>query len=196
MAQVYRPAYTHTDPATGKKIKRKSKTWHIRYWTPAGKRVRVKGYRDKKATENLAAELERRAIRLDAGMVDVADEHAKRPLAEHSEDFRRYLAAKGNTAEYVAKLSYRLTAILDGCRFVKICEVQASAVVEFLGTLRDQGKGAKTVNDYADAAKGFTRWLWRDKRCGLDALAGLLKLANEETDLRHARRPLHAFALL
>ena len=77
-------------------MRKKSKTWHIRYYTPDGKRHKVKGYPDKKATENKAAELERRGIRVDAGIVDPSDVHAKRPLADHAEDFRRYLAAKGN----------------------------------------------------------------------------------------------------
>src|SRR5262245_11980420 len=102
MAEVFRPAYTRTDPETGKKMKVRSRTWHARYYTPSGERVRVKGYRDKKATEAMAAELERRAARLAAGLADPMDEHAKKPLPEHAEDFRRYLAAKGNTADYVA----------------------------------------------------------------------------------------------
>ena len=195
MAEIFRPAY-HVDPATGKRanasfpgaVRKKSPTWWIRYYTPDGKRHKVKGYRDKKATENKAAELERHGIRVDAGLVDPAAEHAKKPLAEHAEDFRRYLAAKGNTEEYVAKILYRLTAVLDGCRFVKITDIQSSAVVEFLGALRGQGKSVKTANDYLAAIKGFARWLWRDKRSVLDALAGLSKLANGETDVRHARR--------
>jgi integrase len=151
----------------------------------------VKGYRDKKATETKAAELERRGIRVDAGLVDASDVHAKTPLAEHAEDFRRYLAAKQNTADYVALTFSRLTAILDGCRFTKIGDVQASAVVGYLGTLRNDGKSVKTANDYLAAVKGFTRWLWRDKRSILDALAGLSKLANSG-DVRHARRDLSA----
>ena len=58
------------------------------------------------------------------------------------------------------------------------------------GTLAqaEQGKSVKTANDYLAAVKGFTRWLWRDKRSVLDPLAGLSKLANGETDIRHARR--------
>lgn len=188
MAQVYRPPYTEIDPKTGKRVKGKSRTYHVRYYTPDGQRHRVKGYRDKKATEALAAELERRGIRVDAGLVDPADVHAKRPLAEHAEDFRRYLAAKENTQEYVAKLLFRLTAVLDGCRFVKIGDVQASAVVEFLGALRLEGKSIKTANDYLSAVKGLTRWLWKDKRSALDALASLSKLSHGEANLRHARR--------
>src|SRR5476651_709649 len=170
MAEVFRPIY-HVDPATGKRVKasfpgavrKKSPTWWIRYYTQ-GKRPKVKGYRDRKATENKAAELERRAIRVDAGIVDPSDVHAKTPLAEHAEDFRRYLAAKQNTVDYVALTFARLTAILDGCRFTKIGDVQTSTVVEYLGRLRNEGKSVKTVNDYLAAVKGFTRWLWRDKR--------------------------------
>src|SRR5438445_5464215 len=96
MAEIFRPVY-HVDPATGKRVnagtpgavRRKSKTWHIRYYTPDGERHKVRGYADKKATETRAAELERRALRVDAGLVDPAEEHAKRPLAEHAEDFIR-----------------------------------------------------------------------------------------------------------
>src|SRR5438132_993841 len=102
MAQVYRPVF-HVDPKTGKRVrastpgavKRKSKTWHARYYLPSGQRVRVKLYRDRKASETRAAELERRGERLDAGFADPLDEHARRPLAEHLADFAGYLAAKG-----------------------------------------------------------------------------------------------------
>jgi site-specific recombinase XerD len=190
MAYIFRPRYSKTDPESGKKTSKHSRTWWIRFYSPDGKRHQHKGYRDKKATEGLAAELERKASREDAGIVDASDAHAKTPLAEQAEDFRRYLAAKGNTKEYVARILYRLTAVLDGCRFVKIGDVQASAVVEYLGTLRSEGKSVKTANDYLAAVKGFTRWLWRDKRSVLDALAGLSKLANGETDVRHARRDI------
>jgi integrase len=190
MAYIFRPSYTVTDPITGKKARKRSRTWWIRYYTPDGERHRVKGYRDKKATETKAAELERRGIRLDAGIVDPTEEHAKKPLAEHAEDFRRYLTAKGNTADYVGLVHFRLTAVLDGCRFVRVADAQASSVVEFLATLRRQGKSVKTANEYLAAVKGFTRWLWRDKRTCVDALAGLSKLPNGDTDIRHARRDL------
>src|SRR5262249_37130417 len=142
----------------------------------------------KRAPETRAPDRNPRGPRLAPGRVAPPENPPRRPLAEHAEDFRRYLAAKGNTGDYVAKLLYRLGAVLDGCRFVKIADIQSSAVVEFLGALRRQGKGVKTANDYLAAVKGFTRWLWKDKRCVLDPLAGLSKLANGETDVRHARR--------
>ncbi len=189
MAEIFRPVYTATDPSTGKKIRRKSRTWWIRYYDPSGQRHKVKGYKDKKATEAKAVELERRGIRLAAGMADPTEEHAKKPLAEHAEDFRRYLTAKGNTASYVQLVFFRLTAVLDGCHFIRIANVQSSTVVAFLSELRDADKSLKTVNEYLASIKSFTRWLWRDKRTPIDPLAGLSRLAGKgEADLRHPRR--------
>jgi hypothetical protein len=113
----------------------------------------VKGYRDRKATEALAVQLEKKAARLAEGISDPTDDHAKTPLAEHAKDHRRYLVAKGNTPAYVAMMLFRLTATLDGCRFIKITGLQSSAVVEFLGKLRNEGKSVKTVNDYLGTIK-------------------------------------------
>ena len=197
MAELFKPTY-YVDPKTGKRckvdtpgaVKRTSKHWWARWRLPNGQRPKVKLYRDKKASETKALELQTRGERIDAGRADALDDHAKRPLSEHAADFRRYLAAKGNTVDYVGKMLYRLTAVLDACRFLKIGDLQSSVVVEYLGRLRRDGKSVKTANDYLAAIKGFSRWLWRDKRSDLDGLAGLSKLANAETDLRHARRDL------
>jgi integrase len=193
MAEISRPTYTVNDPKTGKPTRKQSRTWHIRYYTPDGERHRVKGYRDRRATETKAAELERRGIREAAGVVEPSDVHAAKPLAEHLADYVRYLAAKGNTGKHVALTETRVKACLDGCRFVKIADVQPSGVLSFLDDLRQgKGNGIATANHYLTAAKGFTRWLWKDRRIGSDPLAGMSKLANVETDVRHARRELSA----
>jgi integrase len=189
MAEIFRPIYTQLDASTGKKIRRKSRTWWIRYYDPSGQRHKVKGYKDKKATETRAAELERRGIRLAAGLVDPTEQHAKTPLTEHAEDYRDYLASKGNTSRYVQLVLFRLMALLDGCGFVRIADVQTSAVLAFVSELRAGDKSLKTINEYLAAIKSFTRWLWRDKRVAVDPLAGLPRLAGKgEADIRHARR--------
>ena len=197
MAEIFRPAF-HVDPATDKRVnagtpgavRKKSPTWWIRYYTPDGKRHKVKGYTDKKATEAKAAELERRGIRLAEGIIEPSDVHAKRPLAEHLADYLRYSAAKGNTGKHVADQQTRVQASLDGCRFVNVADVQPSAVLSFLDDLRKQGASIATANHYLTAVKGFTRWLWKDRRIGSDPLAGMSKLANGETDIRRERREL------
>ena len=58
---------------------------------------RVKGFADLKATEQLAAETERKASRLRAGFADPSEEHVRRPLVDHFADYAAALEAKGNT---------------------------------------------------------------------------------------------------
>lgn len=190
MAQVFRPTYTHFDPATGHKTKRKCRKWYVRYYTPDGQRHVVPGHADKRATEALAAALERKAARLAEGIADPTDEHAKTPLDRHLADYVRWLADKGNTSKHVELTESRIRACLDSCRFIKIGDVQPPAVVGFLAELRSKGKSVATANHHLVAVKGFTRWLWKDRRTGTDPLAGLSKLANGEADIRHARRDL------
>src|SRR5262249_35406638 len=67
-------------------------------------------------------------------------------------------------------------------------DLQPSAVVGFMANLRQQGKSIATANHYLTAIKGFSRWLWKDRRIGVDPLAGLSKLNNVETDIRRQRR--------
>jgi integrase len=180
MAEIFRPTYTIVDPQTGKRTKRKSKRWWVRYYLPGGERRKVKGYPDRKATESLASELERRAIREHAGLTDPTEVHAKRPLDEHLAEYRDYLTAKGNTPKHVGMTESRICAVLDGCGFVKIGDVQPSTVVAFLAELRtreEDPRSTTTANYYLTAIKGFTRWLWKDRRILIDPLAGLSKLA-------------------
>jgi integrase len=70
------------------------------------------------------------------GLTDPYADHRDRPLKEHLEDFRRYLAAKGNVAEHVNKTVAQCHAVIEGCRFKRMADVQPSAVVEFLAGLR------------------------------------------------------------
>jgi integrase len=54
---------------------------------------------------------------------------------------------------------------------------------------RKRPAGPRTKNAYLRSIKSFTRWLWRERRTPVDALANL-QTFNEETDRRHVRREL------
>jgi integrase len=70
------------------------------------------------------------------GIIDPFAEHRGRPLADHLDDFARYLAAKGDTAGHVRQTRSRTLAVLEGCRFKVLGDLQPAAVVEFLAGLR------------------------------------------------------------
>ena len=107
MASIFKQQYTMIDPKTKKKVKKKSKYWYIDYKGPDGIRKRVKAYKDKQATDQLAARLEKEAERADSGMADRFKEHLKTPLLKHLEDFRASLEKKGNSAGYVKQTMKR-----------------------------------------------------------------------------------------
>src|SRR5262249_33048887 len=107
-----------------------------RYKAADGKFRRVPLCADKTASKQLLAKLVTDAKLTQHGMGDAFEEHHKRPLREHLEDFRRYLLAKGNTEKHVQQTYTRALAVLDGCRFVFLADLSASAVAEFLHDLR------------------------------------------------------------
>jgi integrase len=118
------------------KVKDRAEKWYGQYKDAAGKRCRVPLCTDKQEAKRMLAKLEVDSLRGQLGMADPYADHRSRPLLDHLEDFRRYLAAKGNSVEYVQKTCSQIGALLDGCRFIRIADLQPSAVIEFLAKLR------------------------------------------------------------
>src|SRR5947209_3999988 len=71
-----------TAPLTrkGDRIRLLSAKWYVEYRDASGVVQRKPGYTDRKATEQLAAKLERHAARQAEGLLDPFEEHRKRPL--------------------------------------------------------------------------------------------------------------------
>jgi integrase len=128
-----------------------SKKWYGRYTDGAGRPVRVPLSENKETSRRMLAKLAGEAQLAGVGLADPFAEHRGRPLAEHLEDFARYLEGKGNVHSHVARTKAQCLAILGACRFKWIGDVQASAVVEYLAGLR-KGQG----NDLAAGKKSYT----------------------------------------
>ena len=123
----------------GAKYLRPSKRWYFDLRDAAGTVQRVKGYTDLKTTEQLAAELERKASRVRSGFTDPAEEHARRPLAEHLKDYAAHLEAKGGTAKHVRQTVGRVSTLMTGCGFVFPRDADAGKVAEWLNAQRRDG---------------------------------------------------------
>jgi hypothetical protein len=142
-----------------KKVKKKSTKWYGR--TP-GSTKPMPLSANKVAAQQLLAELVRKAELGRAGIIDPFEEHRKRPLADHLEDYCRYLEAEGNCPEYVAKTYARVQAVLDGCRFVFTPDLASEKVAEFLHGLRRDpprpplpvGKASFTPKELVEALGG------------------------------------------
>ena len=123
----------------GTKYLRPAKRWYFDLRDESGTVRRVKGFADLKATEQLAAEMERKASRVRSGYADPAEEHARRPLAAHLTDYAAHLEAKGNTADHTALTTGRVTALLSGCGFVFPLDADTARAAEWLNALRRDG---------------------------------------------------------
>ena len=113
-----------------------SKCWYFKYRDRHGTLRRMKGFADLKATEQFAADTERKASRIRSGFIDPVEEHARRPLTDHLKDYAVYLESKGGTAEHVRQTTTRITALLSGCGFVFPLDTDAAKVAEWLNMLR------------------------------------------------------------
>lgn len=189
MASVFKRKYNKV--VNGRKVKRQSRCWYVKYRDADGIECRVKGYPDKEATRQMAARLEKEAALAGEGVVDRYKEHRSRPLSEHLEDFRQSLLAKGNTQGYVDTILARSTRVIEGCKFARWDDIQASHVQRHLADLRDgeNGISAQTFNFYLQAVKQFCKWMVQDQRA-MESPVRHLKGLNVRTDRRHDRRAL------
>lgn len=176
---------------SGKTATRQSAKWHVKYIDAEGIEQRVPGFKDKAATQQLAAKLEREAEMAKAGVVDRYKGHRKRPLAEHLEDFRQSLLAKGNTVKHADQSAYRVKQIIGGCRFAFWSDIQPSKVQRYLAELRNgqECMSAQTSNYYLKSIKQFTKWMVQDGRAS-ESLLEHLRTVNTHTDIRRERRAL------
>lgn len=144
----------------GRNYLRPSKRWYFDLRDANGIVQRVKGFADLKATEQLAAESERKASRVRSGFTDPAEEHARRPLADHLKDYTATLEAKGDADTHVRETAARITALLSGCGFVFPLDADAGKAAEWLNTLRRDSASVELPSGVdaftpADAARLF-----------------------------------------
>jgi len=138
---IYKPTYTDRN---GKR--KKTRKWYIEYRTADGRRRRVPGFQDKRATQQKAAELERQVEWEKSGAANPFADHCKTPLAEHLRDYREDLYNRGRSEKHILQTAKRIVAILDGCGFAMIRDLSAFRTEAWLADLRN---GAGTVEEDA-----------------------------------------------
>jgi site-specific recombinase XerD len=195
MASLYKKPVILKDPATGEKIKTKSRKWWGQYKDALGQLKRVPLAVDKFAAQAMLNELVKKVERELAGLTDPTDEQRTRPLHKHVAEYRSYMENKGNSERQVTEITRKVQKLIDDRKWRFIGDITATGTLEFLGNLRREGLSAQTYNHYQRAAKQFTRWLVRDRRSLHDPLLHLTRL-NVQTDRRHDRRALSAAEFL
>jgi len=151
MGDVFRQQIKRYVDANGKRVKKdtpgartveeESSKWYGEYRDENDQWVRVPLSTDKTAAQVMLADLIRDAERARRGLADPAREsHARRKLVEHLADWQAALLADGATGQHVRQTVACVRRVLDGCKFVFLADLSASAVQKYLARLRDAGR--------------------------------------------------------
>lgn len=155
-----------------------------------GKRKQVPLCEDQKASETLLRRLQTEEDHQRANGVNRYGRERQRPLSEHVGDYETYLRSKNNSAHYVRITLVRLRSLLTETKTKFLEELDAGRVSATLAKYRARSTkpiSIATSNHYARCIKGFSRWLWIERRTPDDPLTPL-RLLNAKVDRRHLRR--------
>lgn len=114
-----------------------SKKWYGRYTDANGQSIRVPLSDNKEIARRMLAKLAGDAQLQGVGIDVASTEQLARPIAEHVEDFRRYLGSKGNTADHVARTCNRVLAVCEACGFQSVGDLEETKVLDCLAGLRN-----------------------------------------------------------
>ncbi len=115
----------------GKRLRVESPAW---YGWVEGKAVKL--FTDAVASQQRLAELLRKSELRESGILDPFEEHRKRPLAEHVQDWAANLRDRGKGEKHVDATAACVMRILAACKFDFTADISASRLERYLGDLR------------------------------------------------------------
>ncbi len=179
-----------TRQANGKRIVILSKRLYGTLRLASGKSKQVPLTLDASTSKVLLRRLQTQEDEHRASGVPLHVQERERSVKGVLTEYEQVLRSRGNVAQYVTDLISRLQKLLDATRAKTIADLNASRITSTLTEWRRAGRiGAKTSNHYVTAAKGFSRWLYRERKTPDDLLAILVGM-NAEADRRRLRRAL------
>jgi integrase len=177
----------------GKRVTVETAYWAIEYIDASGKPKRVKGFTDRRATEQRAADIERGIARQSAGIIDPQSVDLSRQLQsgieQHFSAYEAHLQAAGASPKYMRDALRRLRTLATGCKFENLAAIKTEPVHRWLNTRTSEGMGPRTQNTYREILRAFVRWCIDDGRMISDPLTTLAR-ADEASDIRRKRRAL------
>ena len=181
--------------------KRAKGYWYASWHDHNGqRRTQCTKTKDKATAERIGRKKEADAALRRDGVIDTVQERFSmeccKPLSEHVADYRDGLVAKANTQKHVEMTDFRVRYVTEQCGASQVKHLTASAVRGVIKSIRDNGRSLETCNSYLRAIKGFSRWMWRDKRTPDDALTTLEAYNTATDDPRHERRELTVAEIL
>jgi integrase len=136
MASLIRRSYETKDSCTGKDVRKKTRKWYGKYLDERGVLQRVPLSLNKTVAQQMLNKLLEQVERKKAGLYHPAEEHARRALGQHLDEYLAEKRATGLPDEQVGQTASRVRTIIDGCRFAFPGDICVTAVLDFLSGLR------------------------------------------------------------
>jgi integrase len=139
------------------------------------------------------ADLERQAERVRAGLLTPTEarfsEHLARPIAEHVGEYITSLEASGASPKHVAESRRVIKAVLEGCAFTTVADLERSAMERWLNARRQAKASARTRNVDLIRLVSFINWCAANGRLTTNPFKGVAR-ADEKADPRRKRRAM------
>ena len=158
-------------------IRKRGKIWYVRARDETGRQIERKAGPDRGVALQIKRDLESTLQKIKLGILDPREvsaiEAERIPLAQHVEDYLRFLTAKGCVPDHVNAVAIKLEWLLRQTGALRLSQLRPSLLVEALAELKANGRSDRTIFHYATVAKAFANWLKKDHRTRFDLLEDL-----------------------
>jgi hypothetical protein len=151
----------------GKQIVLEYRTWYIEYEGEGGRRIRVRGYTDREATEQLARDKEKLAERIQSGAVTVDLDRRGMETAEAVAAWTADLVRRGKSEGYVYNMRHYVTRMAEACDWPTLGSIRSDTLIAWLADLQSGARhisgqvdtlAPSTLNLYLNSAQALIRW--------------------------------------
>jgi len=184
-----------------KTVRSKTKRFYGTLRTADGKQKQIPLTDDRETSSVFLTRLQADEDRCKVYGVDQYQRERQKPLTAHLHAYEKYLRSKGNTDGYVVQQLDRIRELIRATKAKTLDDLDGHRIGQTLVRWRQRGrvdtrKGRKqrvmsvsTSNHYMRAVKGFSRWVWIEKRTSEDILRNL-RLMNTKAHRTRERRAL------
>jgi integrase len=150
----------HTAPLSEdkKSILIPARTWTIEYTSADGKRVTVKGFVDKDATEKKGRDLERQAAQIRAGLIAHDPDRSTSPIRQAIDAWVADLQRQDRAPRYVTGVQNIMLRVIENCGWATLAGIRSDTLIAWLATPAMRELSGRTRNEYLQTAQTFCAW--------------------------------------
>lgn len=131
------------------------------------------------------AEMERQGLAAPLKQIQTVSMPLKSVVREWTAD----LAAKGRRPHYCGVMEKFMGVLMRECKWLKVGDINTETFIRWRAV--NQGKAAKTLNEYHGCARAFLNWLVKCGRLPANPLASLEKVETRGREVRNRRALSH-----